>query len=214
VQGTQADIYSTHLFEYPFKGMFHMADIISNLIVRLTHGYSKKQRASVLVMTLMVMLIFSGQIMMMGLVSNKSLAESGASAAMADGARNAAYQAMDDFEIKDAYPTLMGMINTAKTTTSTTTHITATDVFNLYGKTAPTRTDGTGTNWEAYTPTFWNSDTNAYVNSPYTVNVWLEPASGTTDGYPFRVVARVKGNGINQVLFREVRVVPNGYTDI
>jgi hypothetical protein len=145
----------------------------------------------------MVMLIFSGQIMMMGLVSNKSLAESGATAAMADGARNAAYQAMDDFEVKDAYPTIMGLINTAKTDTATTTHITATSIFNLYGKTATTRTDGTGTNWGSYTPTFW-----------------MEPAPSTTDGYPFRIVARVKGNGINQVLYRETRIIPNGYTDV
>jgi hypothetical protein len=108
----------------------------------------------------------------------------------------------------------MGMINTAKTSTSTTTHITAASIFNLYSKTAATRTDGTGTNWGAYAPPFWNADTNAYVNSPYTVNVWLEPASGTTEGYPFRVVARVKGKGINQVLYRETHIIPNGYTDI
>jgi hypothetical protein len=174
---------------------------------------NSRQNASVLVLTLMMMLVFSSQILMMGLVSTKSLTESGAFGAMSLIAREAAYQAMDDFELKEVYPVVMSVIATAKADTGSVNHLTQAEIMADYGKTATPRQDGVGVNWSAYVPAFWNADTDAYVNGDYRVNVWLEPGPAATDGWPYQVVAQVKGNGINQTLRRETRLVPDGYSD-
>jgi hypothetical protein len=189
----------------------------------------QKQQGSVLVLTIALMLLFSGQILMVGMVTTKSLSESGALGAFSIAAREEAFGAMTDFETKELYPAYMRMATVARANLATVTPISGQELWNNYnpnGANAVFRTDAVNNlgqrNWSAYRQQLWDPVANAYVNGPFTTNVWFEssilpgPSGTLEDGYyewPFTIVAHVRGNGVDQVLRRQTTMIPEGFRD-
>jgi hypothetical protein len=185
-----------------------------------------KQEGSVLILTIALMLLFSGQILMVGMITTKSLTESGALSAFSLAAREEAFGAMTDFETKELYPAYMRMANIARANIATVTPVSGQELLNNYRQTAAVRTDAVNNlaqrNWSTYRQRLWDPINNAYVDGPFTTNVWLEsrllpgPSGTMTDGFyewPFTIVARVRGNGVDQVLRRQTTFIPEGFRD-
>ena len=188
----------------------------------------QKQEASVLILTIALMLLFSGQILMVGLVTTKSLTESGALNALGMAAREEAFSAMSDFETKELYPAYMRMVNLARANTTTFTPVTAEELLDNYNRTATVRTDAVNNlaqlNWSTYRQRLWDSNTDTFVNGQFTTDVWFQarrlagPDNILNNGddlyeWPFTIVARVRGTGVDQVLRRETTMIPEGYRD-
>jgi hypothetical protein len=194
----------------------------------------QKQEGSVLILTIALMLLFSGQILMVGLVTTKSLAESGALNALGMAAREEAFSAMSDFETKELYPAYMRMVNLARANTATFTPVTAEELLDDYSRnpTPPNvsnlRTNAVTNfarqNWSTYRQRLWDPNTDAYVNGQFTTDVWFEARrlagpdnifNNADDLYewPFTIVARVRGTGVDQVLRRQTTMIPEGYRD-
>ncbi len=190
----------------------------SNHLLRyFKHRFTlRKQEASVLVLTIAVMLLFSGQVLMMGLITTKSLTESGGLGAIQMAAREEAVTAMNDFELEELYPAYVDMVRTARNNTATFTPIAGNDLLLLYGRTATVRQDATGVNWSTYRNRVWDDTTGNWRNSDFTCDVWLEVRQlpDLTDEWPFTIVARVRGRGIDQILRRQTRIIPSGYGDL
>jgi hypothetical protein len=189
----------------------------------------QKQEGSVLILTIALMLLFSGQILMVGLVTTKSLAESGALNALGMAAREEAFGAMADFESKELYPAYMAKVNVARANTTTVTPVTAEELLDDYGRdetvrrtASLARQNGAMVNWSTYRQRLWDPNTNTYINGQFTTDVWLQSrvlpgSSGTVaDGFyewPFTIVARVRGAGVDQILRRQTTMIPEGYRD-
>ncbi len=183
----------------------------------------QKQEGSVLILTIALMLLFSGQILMVGLVTTKSLAESGALNALGMAAREEAFGAMSDFEVQELYPAYMAKVNVARADTATFTPVSGEELLNDYGRNAALRTNAVTNfakrNWSTYRQRLWDPNTDAYVNGPFTTNVWFEARSFTNAGgqlmyeWPFTIVARVRGTGIDQTLRRQTTMIPEGFRD-
>jgi len=194
----------------------------------------QKQEGSVLILTIALMLLFSGQILMVGLVTTKSLAESGALNALGLASREEAFGAMTDFEVKELYPAYMAKVNVARADTATVTPVTGQELLDDYSRTATLpavsnlRTDAVnnraGRNWSAYRQRLWDPNTNAYVNGQFTTDVWFEsrrlvgPDNTLNTGddvyeWPFTIVARVRGTGVDQTLRRQTTLIPEGFRD-
>ena len=84
--------------------------------------------------------------------------------------------------------------------------------------------NGTRINWSAYRQRLWDPNTNAYINGIFTTDVWFEarrlagPDNILNNGddvyeWPFTILARVRGPGIDQVLRRQTTIIPEGYRD-
>jgi|GEM_PF-6204028 len=179
---------------------------------QLNTFFSSTQEGSVLVLTLAMMLVFSGQVLMMGMVTTKSLTETGALQTIGMSAREEAFSAMQDFEAREIYPQFLTWVTTSKTTLGAQ-HVTATTFLNSYGNAAGFRsniaTNFSKTNWSTYRNRIWDEATNQYVDGVFAVNVWLD----TSSGWPYTVVANVTGSGINQTIRRRSSVIPPGYSD-
>ena len=189
----------------------------------------QKQEGSVLILTIALMLLFSGQILMVGLVTTKSLAESGALNALGMAAREEAFGAMADFESKELYPAYMAKVNVARANTTTVTPVTGEELLDDYGRdetvrrtASLARQNGAMVNWSTYRQRLWDPNTNTYINGQFTTDVWLQSrvlpgSSGTVaDGFyewPFTIVARVRGAGVDQILRRQTTMIPEGYRD-
>ncbi|MCE2930699.1 MAG: hypothetical protein LW809_04865 [Vampirovibrionales bacterium] len=195
----------------------------------------QKQEGSVLILTISLMLLFSGQILMVGLVTTKSLAESGALNALGMAAREEAFGAMADFESKELYPAYMAKVDDARRNVDRNdnpvgpvTPVTGEELWDDYSRDAVVRTDEINNlarqDWSDYRQRLWDPNTNAYVNGQFTTNVWFEarllpgpdniPNSGD-DLYewPFTIVARVRGSGVDQILRRQTTIIPDGFRD-
>ncbi len=188
----------------------------------------QKQEGSVLILTIALMLLFSGQILMVGMVTTKSLAESGALNALGMAAREEAFAAMSDFETKELYPAYMRMVNLARANTTTFTPVTGEELLDNYNRAALVRRDAVNNraqrNWSTYRQRLWDPNTDAYVNGQFTTDVWFEarrlagPDNIFNNGddvyeWPFTIVARVRGAGVDQVLRRQTTMIPEGYRD-
>jgi hypothetical protein len=189
---------------------------------------SQKKDASVLVLTIALMLLFSGQILMVGMVTTKSLTESGALSAFSMAAREEAFGAMADFEAMELYPAYMRMVNDARSNTVTFTPISGQELLDNYGQGAAVRTDAVNNlaqrNWSTYRQRLWDPINNVWINGPFTTNVWFAsqrlagPDNVLNNGddvfeWPFTIVARVQGNGVDQVLRRQTTMIPEGFRD-
>ena len=188
----------------------------------------QKQEGSVLILTISLMLLFSGQILMVGLVTTKSLAESGALNALGMAAREEAFGAMADFESKELYPAYMAKVNVARADTANVTPITGQELWDDYNRNATVRKDAVNDfakrNWSTYRQRLWDPISDTYVNGQFTTDVWFEskvlpgpdniPNSGD-DLYewPFTIVARVRGSGVDQILRRQTTIIPDGFRD-
>jgi hypothetical protein len=189
---------------------------------------SPKKDASVMVLTIALMLLFSGQILMVGMVTTKSLTESGALSAFSMAAREEALGAMADFETRELYPAYMRMVNDARADTGTFTPVTAEDLLDNYDRDAIFRRNATNNlarmNWSRYRQRLWDPINNVWIDGQFTTDVWLvspfllgpDAASTTDDGYewPFTIAARVQGNGVDQVLRRQTTIIPEGFRDL
>jgi hypothetical protein len=186
---------------------------------------SPKKDASVLVLTIALMLLFSGQILMVGMVTTKSLTESGALSAFSMAAREEALGAMADFETRELYPAYMRMVNDARANTATFTPVTAEDLLDNYERDAIFRRNATNNlarmNWSRYRQRLWDPINNVWIEGQFTTDVWLvspfllgPDAASTTYEWPFTIVARVQGNGVDQVLRRQTTIIPEGFRDL
>ncbi len=193
---------------------------------------ARTQEASVLVLTIAVMLLFSGQVLMMGLITTKSLTESGGLGAIQMAAREEAVTAMNDFELEELYPAYMRLVRTARDNTATFTPVAGGNLLCRYGRvacpvgspdavghawirTTPVQ-NVTGVNWSTYRNRVWDDVANEWRPSDFTCDVWLEVRQlpDLTDEWPFTIVARVRGRGIDQILRRQTRIIPRGFSDL
>jgi hypothetical protein len=189
---------------------------------------SQKKDASVLVLTIALMLLFSGQILMVGMVTTKSLTESGALSAFSMAAREEAFGAMADFETRELYPAYMRMVNIARADIATVTPVSGIDLLDNYGRDAAVRRDAVNNlaqvNWSTYRQSLWDPINNVFINGQFTTNVWFfsqrlagpdNVLNNADDVYewPFTIVARVQGNGVDQVLRRQTTMIPEGFLD-
>ncbi len=185
--------------------------------------FLQKQEGSVLILTIALMLLFSGQILMVGLITTKSLSESGALNALGMAAREEAFGAMADFEIKELYPAYMKKVNDAKTDTANVTPVGGGELWDDYSRNVIVRKDAVNNfakrDWSAYRQRLWDPINETYVNGRFTTDVWFESRSYTNAGgllmfeWPFTIVARVRGSGVDQTLRRQTTIIPEGYRD-
>lgn len=122
----------------------------------------------------------------------------------------------------------MRMVNLARANTTTFTPVTAEELLDNYNRAALVRRDAVNNlaqqNWTTYRQRLWDSNTNTFVNGQFTSDVWFEARrlagpdnilNNADDVYewPFTIVARVRGTGVNQVLRRQTTMIPEGYRD-
>jgi hypothetical protein len=195
-----------------------------------------KQDASILILTVCLMFLFSGQVLMIGLITTKSMTESGALKAIGMSAREAAYGTMEDFETQELYPAYMKKVQATIADTTTVQNIGPAQLLTDYHPNADIRKNTTtnmaNINWSTYQLKVSNPAStgaaNRYNTSPFTCNVWLEVVelpSGTivTDpttmtaaksyAWPYTIVVQVKGGGVDQTLRRPTHIIPSGYMD-
>lgn len=209
--------------------MFQLNRLLRYFKQRFT---ARTQEASVLVLTIAVMLLFSGQVLMMGLITTKSLTESGGLGAIQMAAREEAVTAMNDFELEELYPAYMRLVRTARNDTATFTPVSGGDLLPRYGRCSimpcpvinplpplvrsNVTPNETGVNWVTYRNRVWDDVANEWRPSDFTCDVWLEVRQlpDLTDEWPFTIVARVRGRGIDQILRRQTRIIPRGFSDL
>ena len=193
-----------------------------------------KQDASILILTVCLMFLFSGQVLMIGLITTKSMTESGALKAIGASAREAAYGAMEDFETQELYPAYMKKVQATIADATTIQNIGPAQLLTDYYPNAGIRKNTTANmaniNWSTYQVKLSNpastSAANRYNTSPFICNVWLEvvelpsgtivtdPTSMTgTYAWPYTIVVQVKGGGVDQTLRRPTHIIPAGYLD-
>jgi hypothetical protein len=123
----------------------------------------------------------------------------------------------------------MAKVNVARANTTTVTPVTAEELLDDYGRdetvrrtASLARQNGAMVNWSTYRQRLWDPNTNTYINGQFTTDVWLQSrvlpgSSGTVaDGFyewPFTIVARVRGAGVDQILRRQTTMIPEGYRD-